>query len=129
MAIQEEYGCEGFYGFGAGVEIARNALFAGAGLYCSRGPTTGCPISQKCWDAHRERVNVLLPAVAEFIEKLQARGFQGPQLAKMVYDELGTEPYSAVMLGNIEDGGAIANGLPPKDRSEMTLPYPFKEKN
>lgn len=137
MAIHEEFGCKGFYGFGAGVELQRligpddhpgTHPVTKRGVYCGR-QNDGCPISQECWDAHRARVNELLPGIAEFIGKLEEKGLKGPELAKMVFDELGTEPYSAVMAGNLEDGSLVSAGMHPKDRGEMTIPYPFKEKN
>lgn len=139
MSIEDEFKCKGYWGFGNGIELSRHLEKPGAlppykdptlsrGMYCSRKPD-GCAISLECWTAHRERVDRMFPAMAERITEIIAEVGSGKPAFKKVIEEFGTDPYTTVLMGNMEDAQFIANGQPPSDRKEWTLPYPFRKKN
>lgn len=132
MSIEQELSCEGYFGFGGGVSMARrrqNGRRQNGGqdeheLYCS----AGCPLRDSCWDKHRARVARLTPDLVEAFEALVREcdddGQEAVRRWTAQYDS--PDPYSVVLLGNIEDGTAVESGEQPKDRAEFTLLWPLE---
>lgn len=127
MTIQQEFNCLGYYGFGNGVEFSRKMTkqaeagvpVSGQGIdICST-----CVMGQACWAAHRGRVAEMVPDIVKAAEEHYKNGGDLNAFVK----KHGTEPYIAVMTGNMEDGGFVASTGRPKDRGEATLPYPFEK--
>lgn len=136
LPIHEEFSCHGYYGFGNGVELVRLRRDQQAptdALYCGR-----CPLAESCWAKHRNRVRRIVPHLMEVLDGLTAAGLRGTELLQSYSSkiselsgqapngELLPPPELNVMVGNLEDGGLIAAGHPPKDRAEHTLRYPFE---
>lgn len=122
--LEVQLQCEGFYGFGAGYAIAKGMVGVGGVTYC-----TTCPLRAPCWFRHRGRVMFLFPVVsATFIGLVEQYRMDRPEGAgtlamKTWFDEHKMpDPFSQVMIGNIEDGNRVGSGLAPKDRGAMTLP-------
>lgn len=121
--VEKEQSCHGFYGFGGGVLQARGVKAPDGASYCS----AACPIKGECWDAHRKRVDKIMPAVAAEFKKLVDR-FKGNgrrAVAEWARRYKTADPYSVVLAGNMEDGLAVGAGMTPKDRGDFTLPWPF----
>jgi hypothetical protein len=114
--IYIEFNCNGYFGFGMGVAIQRRHVIIN---YCN-----ACPLSQECWTNHRKRVQKNFPDVCALIDEL-GKKTNGQKLIHEFIRRHKTEPYSAVLAGNITDGSFISAGQPPQERGEMTLKYPF----
>jgi hypothetical protein len=112
--IEERYNCLGYFGFGNGI-----GMHEGAGMYCN-----GCPMAQACWEVHKDRVRKFVPAVAEHIDDLGKQENGQQKIAEFVKEHK-TEPYTALMAGNMEDAMYVLTSGKPKDRGKMTIPYPF----
>lgn len=143
MNLEDELGCEGFYGFGSGYLIGR-ALKGGGDQalyhpenqnYC--GGT--CARSAACWWRHKGRVVWLTPDLTALLEGLAhdpLNPLQGPALIREYAERTKqdparsmVEPYVSVMGGNIEDGMACGAGGQPKDRGPFhRLPWPLTRK-
>jgi hypothetical protein len=126
MRVEEKLSCFGYYGFGGGWARAKHIVFDDPRtLYCSGI----CPSKQACWDAHKKRAASLLPAAVECFEEMarEMHG-QGPALVKRFVEESGmqADPYTIVMMGNIDDGITVALEGRTKDRGEFSLPWPLK---
>lgn len=116
----EKFGCEGYFGFGGGYYIGR---YKAPESYCNR-----CPKAQSCWEKHRERVRRMLPVMCDAADELLREGLKGPEFAKTYQERYGTPlPDVLIMTGNLEDGISVALTGKPKERHELSLPYPFKE--
>jgi len=130
VIVEEEFGCEGWFGFGNGVALHRGAI-------SSRGEVLGChicPKAQTCWQKHRERLRQIVPGLMEIEDELEAKGITGaaflPAYAARI-EELGggknaVPPEVSAMGGNMEDGVSVAAGGMPKDRGDWTMRYPFR---
>jgi hypothetical protein len=58
-----------------------------------------------------------------------AKNTKGPALVRLWQLEMntnGADPYTTVMMGNIEDGVSVREIGKPKDRKEFTSPWPFR---
>lgn len=121
MKIETLYNCLGYFGFGTGVDLTqrRQNNFNGAPGYCN-----GCQFAQTCWQLHRERCQKIFPDLCAYIDDL-AKQPDGQQKIIEFIKQNKTEPYAGIMMGNVEDGAQIACKLPPKDRGEFTLKFPF----
>lgn len=140
MTLEDELGCEGFYGFGSGYLMGRAQKAGGAQAlhhpenenYC--GGT--CARSQACWWRHKGRVVFLSPDLTALLEGLShdpLNPLAGPALIKEYAEQTRqtfphvVEPYVAVMAGNIEDGIACGAGGQPQDRGTFgRLSWPLK---
>jgi hypothetical protein len=116
--------CEGFYGLGAGWESVKRPDVAG--LYCN-----ACPLGKRCWEAHKDRIRSLLPAMMDryddVVEEAKAAGAVGSEIVDAVRAAFdGLDPLLTVMGENVEDGVRIANQMAPKFRGEFTIPWPFR---
>lgn len=127
MLIETEFNCLGYYGFGSGVMFSRELTKADResaqpkmAAYCQ-----GCTMKDACWQIHRERVQKFVPDLAKFIDDL-GKEPNGSEKIVAFIKENGTKPYMSIMMGNMEDGAFVVSTGKPKDRQEMTLPYPFK---
>lgn len=132
---EERLGCEGYYGFGGGyVSVKMREWLPSSGpgkqqIYCNT-----CPLRNECWQKHLDRVRKIFPALTEYFDKFmdEAREndddrhpmMQWQEHLKEQGEEM-VEPYTQIMMGNMEDGMAVAMGGEPKDRGDHTLPYPF----
>ena len=115
--IEEEHNCLGYFGFGSGVSLNTGFMMA----YCN-----GCPLSVACWETHRNRVQEIFPDIAAKIDEL-GKEKDGTQKIIEFVKKHKTEPYIAVMQGNMEDAGLILSTGKPKDRKQFTLKYPFEK--
>lgn len=113
----ERLKCEGYFGFGGGYELKR---YGARESYCN-----GCALGPACWQKHRDRVRGIVPELAAEADKLSEE-MQGPDYVEAFTARFGGPPPDVtVMLGNVEDGMAVAVGAKPKDRGPGTLPWPF----
>lgn len=128
--VEVALGCLGYYGFGGGYAKVKDGQRRIVHLrkqdevmYCAT-----CPLKTECWSLHRERAELCFPsAMGEFLAR--AAILNGPTLVKLWMDEFGApDPMTALMLSNIQDGQAVANGMVIPDRGERTLPWPFQKK-
>lgn len=128
VSLEDRLGCFGYYGFGSGYALAKwgTADDDQGALYCNR-----CRRNDRCWIRHRDRVRQLFPdltALADAIAKIH----RGPAYmtewvkhTEQSRDSL-VEPYTSVLMGNMEDGGAVALGSRPKDRGAgRSLAWPL----
>jgi len=124
VQIEEQLHCLGYFGFGGGWALARGKRFKSGEIYCS----SECPLRAPCWDKHRERVRGMVDAcTAEFDALVDAFGGDGRRAVKYWHAmHKSPDPYSAVLLGNTQDGGSVASGGKPRDRGEFTLQWPLK---
>jgi len=121
--LHKKLNCIGFYGFGSGWGHERGYDGKDSAMYCN-----GCVAGKECWEKHKLRVAGFTPDLVAEFEK-RAKTVQGPELVKQWMDEFGMgDPYTHVMLGNIEDGGRVASGFQPTDREDMTLSWPLQER-
>ncbi len=130
MTIEKELNCMGYYGFGNGIEISRMKRDditpePGSPAYCGR-----CPLGQKCWEKHRERVRVMLPDLSAAFDEVAARHKGNPkgmmeEWTFIVKSDKQPDPYTTVMGGNMQDGCYVVATGRPKDREEGTIPFPF----
>jgi len=96
--------------------------------YCNR-----CPKSARCWGAMKARAAQLLPAAAAEFERLHDEGKQGRELIaawqELTKDEHGksvVDPYTAVMLANVEAGAQMhETGLWSATRGTLSPPCPL----
>lgn len=72
----------------------------------------------ECWATHRVRVASLFP-------ELTARMDAWKEKERAMREFQGREPYSGVMMGNIQDGLLIAEQKPPQARGDGTLTWPL----
>jgi hypothetical protein len=124
MKIETLYNCLGYFGFGSGVDLSQRSPSEhqqGTAGYCNT-----CQFAQACWQLHRERCQKHLPDICAHIDELGKQPDGQKKIMEFVKKHK-TEPYSAIMMGNLEDGAHIACKLPPKDRGELTLKFPFKQ--
>lgn len=111
-------GCFGYHGFGIGYVLIREGPEHPPG--CSI-----CSVRNDCWQAHRRRVQSILPALCREVDQIfDEHGTQ--EGVRICFERYGSEPYAAVMVGNMEDGAAIAAGEPPNDRGPYTLSWPLE---
>lgn len=127
VRLEDRLGCVGYFGFGSGYALAKFGQAPDtAELYCSRA----CRRGATCWDRHRDRVRTLYPdlaALADDIAKThkgQAYIEEWLKRTAQRTDRL-VEPFTTVMMGNMEDGGCVAIGGRPKDRGDSTLAWPL----
>lgn len=119
MQLEHRLECLGYYGFGGGWD-AQNRKQQNRELYCNR-----CSFRKECWDDHRIRIIKVFPELTAEFDKLAAEK-GGPEAVGLWHAANNMlDPYSLVMMTNIEDGHAAAAGTKPKDRGVLTLPYPF----
>ncbi len=140
LEIQEEYNCQGYFGFGNGIAINRIIIEKGhksnKPINLRNAGCSVCLIAQACLESHKVRVRKMVPELTKFVDDLAKKGFKGPGLFKEIerlYKEDGSdyktfqEPYLSVMAGNFEDAAHVFVFGKPKDRGKKgTLPYPFK---
>ena len=120
IKFEEKHKCKGYYGFGTGYNLQH-----GKEGYCNN-----CPLNDKCWEAHGDRVRQAMPELTAIIDKKSDELNDTHKLMLWIQKNLkGADPYIAVMMGNIEDSKLIELGGKPKHRSFLTLPYPFTEVN
>lgn len=127
VPVEELLKCFGYYGFGGGWALRRfgTTVDTNRETYCAR-----CPKAHGCWDEHRYRARELFPDMTAAFDKL-AETLQGPALVEEWIKTSGqsvdhfVEPYSTLMLGNMEDGILVADELPPKDRGHSSLTWPL----
>jgi hypothetical protein len=125
--LHEQLGCYGYFGFGSGVQLVAlpRADDTDGVLYCNH-----CPQGPACWQRHRARVRLLLPAATELADRI-AKTCKGKDYVLAYAKAVGTppdkisEPYLVVMMGNMEDGTHVAHDAPPKDRRPGTLAWPL----
>lgn len=116
-----ELGCAGYFGFGGGYAKAQGVDYARNAIACNV-----CPMATECWARHKARVAQLIPLSTEAFEAM-ARETTGPELLRRWWERFhAPDPYSAVMLGNIQDGFAVGGGDKPLDRGEFTLAWPLE---
>ncbi len=96
--IEREFKCLGYYGFGNGVSAARQRR-----AYC-----TACPMAQACWEIHRARCRKFYPDACALIDELGAKPDGQKKIGAFIRKHK-TEPYMAVMMGNLEDGMHVIN--------------------
>jgi len=135
MKLEDQLGCFGYFGFGAGFDWAKGGLTAVPGdgpapaNYCLHT----CRRAAKCWLAHRRRVQLFVPEAARQSDQV-ARTRPGPRFLEVLARAQGRalteaiEPYSAVMTANAVDGMAVATDQPLRYRGPMTLPWDPKTK-
>lgn len=122
--LEETLHCMGYYGFGGGYLLGQRGpaeAFEGQELYCGR-----CPKSQACWDAHRARVKSAVPEACQAFEDLVAEVGSQKAVAQMLAEFQQADPYSTVMMGNLQDGSRVANKMAPMDRERFTIPWPLR---
>ena len=125
--LEQRLRCFGYYGFGSGYALARwGPKDDTAGLYCNR-----CRQAATCWPRHRARVRALMPAAAVLVDEI-ARTHKGPEVVLEFMRRSGQtdtnhirEPYTAVMMGNMQDGAQVASGARPAERGDGTLTWPL----
>ncbi len=115
MSIEKEFNCLGYFGFGNGISAVRKK-----GAYCN-----ACPMAKSCWEIHRARCKEMFPDACALIDKLASEPDGQKKIGEFIRKHK-AEPYMSVMMGNLEDGMHVINTGKPKDRGELTLPYPFK---
>ncbi len=113
MNIEDEIGCIGYFGFGGGVNIARERVAGSQGgiIYCS----FHCKQAGPCWDKHKQRVARLFPELAAEVDRMH----------RIRMPTEGADPYIMVATGNIEDGIEVGEGRQPINRERATIRYPF----
>jgi len=127
VPLEDRLRCFGYNGFGSGYALYkwgpssdRAELYCGA--RCSRG--------QKCWTRHQARVRELFPDSTQLADEI-AQTHRGTDYMLEWMRRTGQdpdhilEPYTALMMGNTEDGGCVAEGAPPKDRGHSSLTWPL----
>lgn len=128
--LEDRLNCLGYYGVGTGWTLGRNKNQSQTG-YCDT-----CRFRAECWDKHRDRVRLLFPDLSRefeaFVEEYKKAGKPGGVKMLVAWQEYIQqppdriqEPFTAVMMGNIEDGLFIYETGKPKERQGSTLPYPF----
>lgn len=127
IPIDLEFNCLGYFGFGNGISISRSmTALDKVGFnapHSKEGYCNTCPLSEKCWVKHRERVKSHVPELAEYIDMIAAMPGKIEYVAFM--KEGGADPYLSVMMGNLQDGAYVVSLGKPMDRGEMTIPYLF----
>jgi hypothetical protein len=105
----------------------RDAGRSDKAAYCN-----SCPVNTGCWDRHRAHVREYVPALAALADDI-SKTHQGMdyirEFQKQTEQTDGgsfTEPFMAVMMGNMEDGARVAGGFPPKERGTSTLTWPLQ---
>lgn len=140
MNLEDELGCEGYYGFGTGYVLGRALDGGGAQAlhhpenqnYCA----ASCVRGAACWWRHKGRVVFLVPDLTALLEGLAHDPFN-PLKGPALLEEYATrtkqewprvvEPYIMVMAGNVEDGMLCGGGGRPKERGPFhRLPWPLK---
>lgn len=132
--LEDELGCEGYYGFGAGYLWAKKGgptKLHGEDRedYCS----SLCARKELCWFRHRGRVMWLLPTLtATFLNICHQVRADDPnasydEIVKRWIAEAGNmaDPFTTVLTGNLEDGGSVANAGRVKPRGPFTIRWPF----
>lgn len=115
--IHDEYRCEGFYGFGSGVELHRLGEHAdGATLYCGR-----CPLAEPCWFRHRGRIMWLLPALSAQTIAYHRKARTDDPDALPGEPQTDEDPFVGALGANLEDGARVAAGQLPKDRGPLSI--------
>lgn len=115
-----EASCVGFFGYANG----RGAIF-GKAVADATGrpqptPCNGCPENQKCWEGLKLRAREVFPALVDAFEEM-AEVVKGPELMKRWSEKMGrdgkgfADPYSYVMLTNMEVGILHAHGESPSE--------------
>jgi len=127
VPLEERLGCFGYFGFGSGYALAKwGSPDDTRELYCSRA----CRRSTRCWDRHRRRAREHFPDLVELAEEI-ARTHHGPAymqewLARTEQSpDKFVEPFTTMMMGNMEDGTIVANGGQPKPRGSASLVWPL----
>ena len=122
MEFQDKEQCKGYFGFGTGYHLT--------GIKGRPGFCNMCPLAQKCWEAHRDRVRQLFPDLCKvFDDKLEEIKDPDKFRAWWIRNFDETDPYLSVMMGNMEDAQTIKRGGKVKSRGYGTLAYPFNTKN
>lgn len=121
--IPERLRCLGYWGLGSGWAVARRLVARSDGsAFCTR-----CPHSQACWTLHRDRVQRLLPEASRRFEALAA-SVGGPAAATTWVREFkAPDPFTALVMANLQDGAHVSVGWKPKDRGPATIPWPIPE--
>ena len=128
--LEQELGCFGYYGFGAGFDWAKGGLTDApvddTSSYCHRR----CPSSTSCYLAHRKRVRRFVPDLARLADGV-ARHMPGPRYLEVLARAEGRpiarviEPYRDVMNANAVDGMSVALGRSPAHRGPLSLTWPL----
>jgi hypothetical protein len=126
--IEEEFNCFGHWWFGNGIAMGRFLETTDGKLtepvqatYCNK-----CPMSQACWERHREFCREKFKDLMVMIEKMLALNDNRKEYRDFINEHKGGDPMIQVMVGNMEDAMHILATGKPKDRGELTLKYPFE---
>lgn len=127
VRLEDRLGCFGYFGFGSGYALVKWGVAddTGGALYCN-----GCPKGTRCWGRHRDRVRGIFPGTAALADEI-AKTHQGAAYMEEWVrrteqsGESLIEPFATVMMGNMEDGGAVGEGSSPKDRGNGSLTWPL----
>lgn len=126
--LEDQLGCFGYFGFASGVSLALFGTPDGprGELYCNR-----CPKGQTCWQRHRDRVRTIFPELTALADEIAAK-YEGVHYILELCRQTGqnpnnplAEPYTCVLMGNMEDGAQIAHDQAPRDRGPGTLVWPL----
>jgi len=128
VTLEDRLGCFGYYGFGGGYAMVKWGVAddTRGAIYCGQG----CRRSSKCWDRHRDRVRMMFPDLTQLADEI-AETHRGAAYMTEWLKQSGqspeslVEPFSSVVMGNMEDGAAVASGGRPKDRGEWSLAWPL----
>jgi hypothetical protein len=125
--LEEQVGCFGYHGFGSGYAMEKWGVAPDVNgeLYCGRSSQRSA-----CWDRHRARVRQLFPDLADLADEIAATHLGADYMKEWLRrTEQGSrnlvEPYTTVMMGNLEDGAGVASGGRPKYRAQGTLAWPL----
>ena len=86
-----------------------------------------CGVNAECWKAHRARVRSIVPELCAYVDSWPERGQDYMLRAQREFSQGDKviEPYTSVMMGNMEDGARVYAGEGPKDRKDSTLTWPL----
>lgn len=119
MTFEEETKCNGYFGFGSGVNLGKE----------NTGYCVTCPLNEECYATHKDRMRQLFTDLcAEYDEK--EKEMNPYSLVIWWTQKHGRpDPYILGMTHNMEDGAIVKAGGTPKNRGIGTLPYPFNVAN
>jgi len=127
VGLDEELGCEGYFGFGTGFALgARHAPMKDGESACNL-----CSRKQGCWERHKARVREQVPDLVDHFKELVRQCGGDAARAVVFYSAMvggGPDPYTLVAAGNAQDGALVGQGGKPKDRGPWTLPWPIGKK-
>jgi len=125
--LELQLNCFGYFGFASGFSLAAWGNPSDTReAYCGRA----CVQADACWQRHRARVRGIVPDLAATCDRVGALGLGDKFMAEFArqsnqpIDKV-IEPYTAIMMGNMQDGAYVATTGVAKQRGECTLTWPL----